>query len=278
MKFYTALCFLIFSTLTFGQQDQKVNGKWAYYSEEFYTTLASKKNFDRSFFNRLFMESHSSVPGKFDTIGTQCDKGATCYRHTVVGYDRARTIMFGELDMQKDAQGMFVIDVYCGRKIYYQNVSDISSMGSNVNIEHTWPQSKFNGNYPKEMQKSDMHHLYPTDSQANATRGNSPFGLVAAFSDRSGSGCSAKFGLVDNQDVYTPPANHRGNVARALFYFSMHYNLGIDKTQEMILREWHKVDPVDAAEIRRHEIIAKYQKVRNPFVDHPETVEKVSDF
>jgi endonuclease I len=58
----------------------------------------------------------------------------------------------------------------------------------------------------------------------------------------------------------------------------MHYNLGIDQAQEKTLREWHKIDPVDEDEIKRHESIAKYQKVRNPFVDHPEAVDKVTDF
>jgi endonuclease I len=38
------------------------------------------------------------------------------------------------------------------------------------------------------------------------------------------------------------------------------------------------MDPVDAEEIARHEVIAKYQKVRNPFVDFPQLVEKVADF
>ena len=85
-------------------------------------------------------------------------------------------------------------------------------------------------------------------------------------------------GLINGNDVYTPPVPHRGNIARALFYFSMHYNLPISKAEETILREWNKNDPVDANEIRRHEGIAKYQKVRNPFVDHPELADRVSDF
>jgi endonuclease I len=38
------------------------------------------------------------------------------------------------------------------------------------------------------------------------------------------------------------------------------------------------MDPIDEAEKTRHEIIAKYQKVRNPFIDFPELVEKIADF
>jgi deoxyribonuclease-1 len=269
------------TTTVFAQVDQKLpNGKWAYYGEEFYLTLASNKGFERSVFNRIFNESHLTSPGKMDTISTQCSSMSNCYRHTSVGYDRARIIMFGELDTLRDTKGTYVVDVYCGKKFYFKNATEISSMSAQVNIEHTWPQSKFNGNYPKDMQKSDMHHLYPSDSHANSMRGNSPFGFVDSSEDRmGGEGCrSSKMGLINGNDVYTPPVPHRGNIARALFYFSMHYNLPISKAEETILREWNKNDPVDANEIRRHEGIAKYQKVRNPFVDHPELADRVSDF
>lgn len=278
MKLFALLALLSFSV--FAQQDQKVSGKWAYYGEEFYATLASNKKFERTFFNKLFNENHSSAAGKFDVISSSCQHGRSCYRHTSVGYDRARKIMFGELDTLRDAQGTYVLDVYCGKKFYFRNLDEVSSMHDRVNIEHTWPQSKFNGNYPKDLQKSDMHHLWLTDSKANSVRGNTPFGFIGSSEDRmGGEGCgNSRMGLIDGNEVYTPPVPHRGNVARALFYFSMHYNLGISKAEEMIIRQWHKADPVDAAEIKRHEGIAKHQKVRNPFVDHPELVDRISDF
>lgn len=277
MKLLCALFVLVTTSALFAQQDQKLpNGKWAYYGEEFYTNLSAGKKFERTFFNRLFNEAHQHQKGKFDTISTACKSG--CYRHVSVGYDSARKIMFGELDKLQDAKGTYVIDVYCGKKFYFKNVSEVSQMHDRVNIEHTWPQSKFNGNFPKDMQKSDMHHLWLTDSHANSVRGNTPFGFVDQSANRSESGCDDRMGIVDGREVYTPPAPHRGNVARALFYFSMHYNLGISNAEEMILRQWHKADPVDANEIKRHEAIAKYQKVRNPFVDHPELVERIKDF
>lgn len=281
MKLLLALFIAVFSLASVAQQDQKLpNGKWAYYGEDFYLLLAKKKGFDRSIFNKIFMEAHSPVKGDFDKIQSNCISGSTCYRHVSVGYDRARIIMFGDLDKLTDSKGTYVIDVYCGKKFYFSRPEEVSSMSAQVNIEHTWPQSKFNGNYPKDMQKSDMHHLYPSDSHANSVRGNSPFGFVSAQEDAmGGEGCRAsRMGMIDDADVYTPPKEHRGNVARALFYFALHYNLGIDRAQEMILKQWHKLDPIDEAEILRHEKIAKYQKVRNPFVDHPELVDIIADF
>jgi endonuclease I len=274
------LLVFVFSGALFAQQDQKLNtGKWAYYGAEFYLNLSSGKTFNRETLEKILNGSHVSMKGKFDLIQAPCE-GSNCYKHVVVGYDSARKIMFGELDIQKDNNGSFVIDVYCGKKFYFRDLEEVSTMHDKVNIEHTWPQSKFNSKFPKEMQKSDMHHLYLTDSHANSVRGNTPFGFVNMnFNRMDTEGCDNSYlGFTDFAEVYTPPAPHRGNVARALFYFSMHYNLPISKKEEDSLRKWHKLDPVDAAEIKRHEAIAKHQKVRNPFVDHPELVDRVIDF
>lgn len=280
MKNCLALLFCLFSAFTFAQQDQRIqNSKWAFYGEEFYTALASGQKMERPLFNKILNNFHTSIVGKFDVMAQNCTKSGQCYRQVSVGYESARKIMFGELDKQQDHNGTFIVDVYCGRKVYFK-IDELSGMHENVNIEHTWPQSRFNGSFNKELQKSDMHHLYLTDSQANSYRGNNPFGFISRPEDRSKeTGCStSRHGLIDSREVYTPPVPHRGNVARALFYFSMHYQLPIDSDQERILRLWHKEDPIDAAEIKRHELITKYQKNRNPFIDHPEVVDRVSDF
>jgi endonuclease I len=75
-----------------------------------------------------------------------------------------------------------------------------------------------------------------------------------------------------------PPAAHRGNVARAMFYFSIRYNHKLDSAQESALKQWHKADPVDACEKKRNEGICKLQGNRNPFIDRPDFVDKISDF
>jgi deoxyribonuclease-1 len=287
MKGFAALVLILMTTVALAQQDQKLpDGKWAFYGEEFYTTLASTKKFERALFNKIMNQTHMPTKGKLDVIGAACLRSGptlrsgACYKHVSVGYTAARKIMFGELDVLKDTKGTYVVDVYCGKKFYFTTIDSVSGMHAQVNIEHTWPQSKFTSAFPRDQQKSDMHHLYLADSQANSVRGNNPFGLVDASADRmGGEGCKAsRFGLIHGSEVYTPPVSHRGNVARALFYFSMHYNLPIDSTQEKILRDWHKNDAVDESEIKRHEGIAKYEKMRNPFVDYPELVNRVSDF
>jgi len=42
-----------------------------------------------------------------------------------------------------------------------------------------------------------------------------------------------------------------------------------------VVLAWHQADPPDAEEIRRNDVVARYQGNRNPFVDHPEWVDCV---
>lgn len=278
MRYSAVLCFILFSVAAFAQTNRKLaNGQLAYYGAEFYTAKITKDSL-----YKILNEHHTIVANAHDQIfsGCQTQSQNACYRHTSVGYDGARKIMFGELFIKQDQSGNFVQDVYCGKKFYFRDVNEAGQMHTQVNIEHTWPQSKFNGNFDKNMQKSDMHHLYLTDSMANNRRGNHEFGDVTNQPDELNvENCTpSRMGEISGHFVFTPPKGHRGNVARSLFYFAVRYKLFIGPAEEMILRQWHKMDPVDAEEVARHEVIAKYQKVRNPFVDFPQLVEKVADF
>lgn len=270
----------IFFALTVSQvfaQAQKLPGdKWAYYGEEFYKTLAGSQKIEKEYVHNILNALHSPSAGKFDTIKDECVPGSACYRHTYVSYSESRLIMFGELDKLTDSKGTYVFDVYCGRKFYYERLQDVGGMHTEVNIEHTWPQSRFTRAYEKNMQKSDMHHLYLSDSKANSVRGNNWF---SEDQPEGGEGCSSYNSyLVQASASYTPPKGHRGNVARSLFYFATRYQLPIDARQEAMLRRWHKDDPVNDADRARHAGIVKIQKVRNPFIDHPELVDRIIDF
>lgn len=81
-----------------------------------------------------------------------------------------------------------------------------------------------------------------------------------------------------NETVFEPSDTVKGDVARALFYFSIRFKLNIDTHQEDALREWHKMDPPDEFEVWRNEEIFKLQNDRNPFIDKPELTENISDF
>lgn len=225
---------------------------------------------------KILTSTHERNNGKSDTLG--CSNGnGKCYSHKVLGYKGARKVLFGKLHLEEGSQGYYVKDVYC-RKLITRSQSNIGPNlipnSTVMNCEHTWPQSKFSRRFGKQMQKSDLHHLYPTDSRANSIRGNYDFGNVG-YGELSNCDGSRSAG---NGGRFEPPTEHKGNVARALFYFSVRYKIEINQRQEQVLRDWHIQDPVDAEERERNDGIYSIQKNRNPFIDFPHLVSKVSNF
>jgi deoxyribonuclease I len=185
-------------------------------------------------------------------------------QHKDLGYNKARQIIFTELDNHEGR----VKCVYTGRELATDRIPNSNDM----NTEHSWPQSK-GATGPA---KSDLHHLFPTDSKANAIRGNYPFGEVK---DVKWSQNGAKFGKdAQGQLVFEPPDEHKGNVARALFYFSTVYGKPIPTGDEAVLKQWNHQDGVDAAEVARNTAIEGYQGNRNPFVDDALLADRISDF
>ncbi len=277
MKLALAFFALCLIQISFASIDERLgSNQFSYYGSDFYK---SKSSISKESLFKILNSQHSPSPKNFDIISTVCVSG-NCYSHQSIGYTQARRVLFGALYKQTDMRGMFVEDVYCGKKFYFRSVDDVSHMGSEVNIEHTWPQSKFTSRFEKEIQKSDLHHLFLTDSLANNRRANHEFGEVGdGHNELNVEDCDdSKLGVQRGGMIFTPPAIHKGNVARALFYFSVRYQLPISANEERVLRKWHENDPIDGQELERHEAIAAVQLVRNPFIDHPELVNQIQDF
>lgn len=193
--------------------------------------------------------------------------------HTVLGYNTARDRMFDTIDKQP---GDTIECVYTGIKIKAANRTQAQSLG--FDTEHTWPQGTFSQNEPM---RSDIFHLYPTNSSANNTRGSFPFGKVVSNITWQQGGSK----LGNNSQgaiVFEPRDVHKGDVARAVLYFIVRYStnygnyLGID--QEQTLREWNNFDSVSIREKNRNIAIASYQLKRNPFIDHYELVDRIFSF
>lgn len=239
----------------------------------------------KALLNNLLTTGHKkSTNGEPDSLGCNATD-SNCYSQVNLGYDGARRVMFGQIYLKQDTNGYYIEDVYCHKKFY---ASDRVGPGAipnqdKINCEHTWPQSKFSGMYDKEVQKADLHHLYPSDSKANGIRGNFNFADVAHDNGRledddctiSKSGSSVTSG---GDDYFEPPTDHKGNVARSLFYFSVRYKISIPKAEEEVLRRWNEIDPVDQDEIKKNDIIYSVQKNRNPFVDYPNLVNLINKF
>jgi len=202
---------------------------------------------------------------------------ATKDGHHSVSYSAARKDLFGDIYLEKDGNNnYFVTDVYCDKQIPSKGPGFVPD-NTVLNVEHTWPQSQFSGATGQE--KTDMHHLFPADSKANGVRGNYPFGIVVKSMHKQFDCPISDFGQdASGNLVFQPPANHRGNVARALFYFSMRYGLAIKADEEAVLRQWNKEDPVDQDEVVHNDVIEQLQGNRNPFVDQPELVDMIQDF
>lgn len=250
-----------------------------YYGEAFYQDVAAGVS-DLSLkqdLKEVFDSFHMAREGQSDVLSKTCDNRlGQCYRHNVVGYKAARNFVTRDYYVRQVANGSYVVnDVYCD----ITRPASKSGGNNSVNVEHTWPQSRFNRGFAGEMQKSDLHHLFPTDPTVNMIRGNHIFGEVDT--DEQHLSCKGpRFGLgtAGSQEVFEPPQNHKGNVARALFYFAVRYDLTIGKYEEEILRKWHLEDPVDELEMDRNNRIYELQHNRNPFIDFPELVDRISDF
>lgn len=183
----------------------------------------------------------------------------TISKHKSYDYSDARRFVMLQIDNYDD----YIECYYTGKVISAREMPKTTQM----NIEHSWPQSKG----ATGVAKSDMHHLFPTDPIANSTRSSLPFGIVDSPKwAQGGSECDLK--------KFEVRKKSRGNIARALFYFSIRYGKLIGSSEEEVLRKWHSEDAVDANEKARNDRVESVQGNRNPFIDHPELVNYIADF
>jgi endonuclease I len=146
-----------------------------------------------------------------------------------------------------------------------------------VNIEHTWPQSRMEHGWDGERDfkfnkgtlKGDLHNLFPTSEILNSARANKPFGEVGDCPPEKS---------CDAPDEFEVPDAHKGDAARAMFYFAVRYGQTIPDDMEATLRAWSDFDPPDDAERTRNTAIAARQGNTNPFIDDPALAAKIRDF
>lgn len=197
----------------------------------------------------------------------------TLQNYISLGYNLARDKMFEYID---DYNNDDTIEcVYTGVKIKAANRTEAQNQG--FDTEHTWPQSYFNSAEPM---RSDLYHLYPTLSVANNARSNYHFGIVVSNITWQQGGSKRGYDY-QNEIVFEPRDVHKGNVARSIFYFVIRFgNQGsyLAQKEENVLRLWNFTDIVDQRERIRNQRIKSFQNVFNPFIDHPEFVERIRSF
>ncbi len=198
-------------------------------------------------------------------------KAMTSENQLTLSYNGGRDKMFMEVDNQKvNGQGASVNTlecIYTGTTITgFANRSAAQNQG--FNTEHTYPQSLFSQNLPM---RSDLHHLFPTTATSNGERGNLPFGTVSNPTWQQG-------GSRKDNGKFEPRDAQKGLTARAMLYFVVRYQnySNFLTSQEAILRQWHEAFPPDAIERRRNDDIEGVQGNRNPFIDYPQLLDRIS--
>ncbi|MBU8891881.1 MAG: endonuclease [Bacteroidales bacterium] len=199
-------------------------------------------------------------------------------KHQTLGYTTARVYLYNYIDNENNV-------ITCVYSDYEVNspYGGTTTYPTPINCEHTIPQSFFNEADPMV---SDIHHLFPTYENWNSTRSNYPLTEIDdnttskwMYLDQSQTSIpSSNIDLYSESasSVFEPRENHKGNAARAIFYFYTMYPTQAGDMSQVgdidIFYQWHLDDPVDAEEIERNNEIETYQGNRNPFIDYPETV------
>ena len=200
-----------------------------------------------------------------------------------LGYTDCRDTMYAVIDIKEGNQ---LTGVYSGYTITLDMNQDPSANAyeQGINCEHTFPQSLGAGDEPM---KSDIHHLFPTKSNINSSRGNDPFEEISdeethIWYRNEYSQTSIPTEYIDEfAEKYNPPnqseerfeprEEQKGNTARAMFYFYTMYSDVADDDfwvlQKETLMDWHYYDEADEMETDRTWKIADYQDgLPNPFV------------
>lgn len=142
------------------------------------------------------------------------------------------------------------------------------------NREHVYPQSKLGG-----ASKSDNHLIFASDNKVNGVRSNHKLGLVTNHNSPVIDSEGRATECYSSGSVFEPCDAAKGEVARATLYAYVMYDLSItgNFTSLELCLEWNEDYPVTNREIYRNNTVYRYQKNRNPFVDHPEFADMIFD-
>lgn len=182
------------------------------------------------------------------------------------------------------------------------NFSNGAGATKGMNIEHSVPKSwwgdaydetatpltrfKYDGSY-------DLHHLTPSDADANMAKSNYPLGVVDSPSFDNGVtkvGTGQANGRATN--LFEPADEYKGDFARMYLYFVTCYQDYSWKSSALsmfaqnsyptlntygqsLLLKWHRQGPVSQKEIDRNNAVYSFQGNRNPFIDYPNMVEYI---
>ena len=114
--------------------------------------------------------------------------------------------------------------------------------------------------------EGDPINLMPVVGSLNAYRSDYRYGEVPGEAREYGS-CDFEMSPAGSGDRFVePPAAVKGDVARVYFYFEQRYGHRIAKSQRRLFDAWDRMDPIDAWERERYQLIATATGFRNEVV------------
>ena len=222
---------------------------------DYVINLSGKGNYTNTYYTDTYNKREEDLKASLKTITGQ--------GYVQKSYSGARDEMYGNID---NVNGD-VTCVYTGRAATFNDRPGANN--NSFNCEHTFPQGFFSQNLPM---RSDIHHLFPTDVTSNSQRGNLEFGVV------TGTPTWSQGGSKKGNGVFEPRDAQKGQVARALFYFVLRYQDYSNHVQgqEAILRDWFAQYQPNSFDIQRNNDIYAVQNNRNPFVDYPQFLKRIT--
>ena len=210
--------------------------------------------------------------------------------HKVISYGSGESSTWGAFyttDAVVENGQRRVLDMYSAEKRYFGSKG---SAVSGMNIEHSVAKSWWGGN--KNNAYCDIHHLNPSDQNANSRKSNYPLGELTSVSWDNGVTFVGKANIDgSSMNAYEPCDEYKGDFARVFMYmFTCYQDLTWEYTwmnyekstyptlkpwAVKLLLKWHKQDPVSEKEVNRNNAVYAVQDNRNPFVDYPQLADYV---
>lgn len=252
MKYFVLFSFLLFSKLIFSQPSD-------------YYDLAKDKKGDE-----LKLALHEIIKG-----------------HVQFPYTSSSTDVWDILKLtDRDTFDTTLVElIYSGGLV--DGAQEYNS-GNGWTREHVWAKSRGDfGTSPGP--GTDVHALRPCHTGINSTRNNRAFDNCSSCKNVEYLGTNTGSYTDNNLWIFEPRDEMKGDVARMIFYMATRYEQedGVDLELDDVIRDntdkspnhsvlstlliWNESDTVSEKEKRRNDIIYdKFQKNRNPFIDHPE--------
>ena len=230
----------------------------------------SDSNYDGNYYSSITDSMTGGLNGTLRKALTSLIKPKAYYTYSGTGSNTLSSVLQEADEDPNNSSNM----IY-----FYTQKSVKKNAASSWNREHTWPQSKSGGLYGKSGGGADILHIRPTFEKTNNTRDNYAFGDTNKSNPKTYDGII--YGYLSN-GYFEPLDCVKGDCARITLYMWVCYfaERGTPITNNAqsiaLMVKWANEDLPSEIEINRNNFAENSkQQNRNPFVDHPEWVNKI---